>query len=87
MATHRGKFCTSVLVLYTTLIFRFYLVRLRKHYEPWKKYSDEILLDQFYIFEYLKGFIIVMWPKNCTKLSEDGKITVKRGQVLNSLLK
>ena len=29
--------CTSVPLLYTTLIFSFYLVRLRKHSPPWKK--------------------------------------------------
>ena len=29
--------CTSVPLLYTTLIFSFYLVRLRKHLPPWKK--------------------------------------------------
>ena len=70
--------CTSVPVLCTTLIFSFCLVRLRKHSQPWKKCSDEILLDQFYIIEYLKGFIIAVWPKKCTKLSEDGKLTVKK---------
>ena len=66
MAAHVGKFCASVPVLYTTLIFRhsFCLVRLPKHSQPWKKCTDEILLDQFYIFECLKGFIIAVWPKN-----------------------
>ena len=37
-----------------------------------------MLLDQFYIFECLKGFIIAMWPKNCPKLSKDGKLTIKK---------
>ena len=88
MAAHEGNFgrqfqsssrpCTSVPVLCTTLIFSFCLVRLRKHSQPWKKCTDEILLDQFYIFECLKGFVIAVWPKNCPKLSEDGKLTVKK---------
>ena len=77
----------SVLALCTTLIFSFCLVRLRKHSQSWKKCSDEILLDQFYIIEYLKGFVIAVWPKKCTKLSEDGKLTVKKGRVLSSFLK
>ena len=70
--------CTSVLVLYRTLIFSFCLVRLRKHSQPRKKCSDEILLELFYIFECLKGFIIAVWPKNSPKLSKNGKLTVKK---------
>ena len=35
-------------------------------------------MDQFYIIEYLKRFIIAVWPKKCTKLSEDSKITMKK---------
>ena len=73
-----SRSCTLVPVLCTTLIFSFCLVRLRKHSQPWKKCLDEILLDQFYIIEYLKGFIIAVWPKKCTKLSEDGKLTLKK---------
>ena len=79
--------CTSVPVLCTTLIFSFCLVRLRKHSQPWKKCLDKILLDQFYIIEYSKGFIIAVWPKKCTKLSEDGKLTVKKGLALSSFFK
>ena len=82
-----SRSCTSVPVLCTTLIFSFCLVRLRQHSQPWKKCSDEILLDQFYIIEYLKGFIIAVWPKKCTKLSEDGKLTVKKGLALSSFFK
>ena len=82
-----SRSCTSVPVLCTTLIFSFCLVRLRKLSQPWKKCSDEILLDQFYIIEYLKGFIIAVWPKKRTKLSEDGKLTVKKGRALNSFFK
>ena len=88
MAAQGGKFWTSVSVLFavlylsfspcTTLICSFCLTGLRKHSQPWKKCLDEILLDQFYIIEYLKGFIIAVWPKKCTQLSEDGKLTVKR---------
>ena len=48
-------------------------------------YSDEILLDHFYIVEYLKGFIIPVWPKKCFKLSKDGKLMVKRGHALSFL--
>ena len=73
-----SRFCMSVTVLYTTLIFSFCLVRLREHSRPWKKCTDEILLDQFYIFECLKGFIIAVWPKNCLKLTKDGKLTVNK---------
>ena len=54
---------------------RQFQVRLRKHSQPWKKCTDEILLD---MFEYLKGFVIAVWPKNCPKLSKDGKLTVKK---------
>ena len=87
MAAHGGKFWTSVPVLSTTLIFSFCLVRFRKHSQPWKNCTDEILLDQFYIIEYLKGFIIAAWPKNCPKLSEDGKLTVKKGRALSTFPK
>ena len=73
-----SRSCTSVPVLYTTLIFSFCLVRLRKHSQPWKKCTDEILPDQFYIFECLKGFVFAVWPKNCLKLSKDGKLTIKK---------
>ena len=73
-----SRSCTSVPVLCTTLIFSFCLVRLRKHSQPWKKCLDEILLHQFYIIVHSKGFIIAVWPKKCTKLSEDGKLMVKK---------
>ena len=73
-----SRSCTSIPVLCTTLIFSLCLVQLRKHFQPRKKCSDEILLDQFYIIEYLKGSVIAVWPKKCTKLSEDGKLTVKK---------
>ena len=63
------------------------LVRLRKHPQPWKKCTEEILMDQIYVFECLKGFIIVVWPKNCPKLSKDGKLTVKEERPLSSFLK
>ena len=82
-----SRSCTSVPVLYTTLIFIFCLVRIRKHSQPWKKFSDEILRNRFYIFEYLKGFIIAGWPKKCIKLSKDGKLTVKGGRAFGSVLK
>ena len=97
MATHVGNFvrqfhssswsCTPVPVFYVTLIFSFCLVRLRKHSQPRKKYTDEILPGQFYIFECIKGFIIAVCPKNCPKLSKDGKLTVKKGRGLSSFLK
>ena len=64
--------CTSVSVLYTTLIFSFCLVLFRKHSQPRKKCFDEILGDEFYINKYLKGFIIAVWLMKCVKLSEDG---------------
>ena len=51
-----------------------------------KKCSDEILLDQFYINEYLKVFIIAVWPKKCTKLSKGGKLKVKSGRTFGSFL-
>ena len=58
-----------------------------RHSQPWKQCSDEILLDQLHIFESLKAFIITVCPKKSTKVSEDGKLTVKRGRTLSSLLK
>ena len=82
-----SRSCTSVPVLCTILIFSFCLVRLRKHSQPWKKCLDKLPLDQFYVIEYLKGFIVVVWPKKCTKLSEDGKLTVKKGLALSSFFK
>ena len=39
------------------------------------------------MIEYLKGFIIVVWPKKCTKLSEDGKLNVKKGLALSNFFK
>ena len=82
-----SRSCTSVPVLYTTLIFSFCLVWLRKHLQSWKKRTDETLLGHFYIFECLKRFVISVWPKNCPTLSEDGKLTVKKGRALTSFLK
>ena len=49
--------------------------------------QDEILIDQFYIIEYSKGFKNAVWPKKCVKLSKHGKLTVKRRRALNSFLK
>ena len=46
-----------------------------------------MLLDQFYIFQCLKGFVIAVWPKNCPKLSKDGKLTVKKRRTLSTFLK
>ena len=45
-----------------------------------KSVQDEILLDQFYIIEYSKGFKNTLWPEKCVKLSRDGKLTVKIGR-------
>ena len=87
MAAQGVKFCTSFPVPCSTLIFSFCLVQLPKHSQPWKKCSDEILLDQYYINEYLKVFIIAVWPKMFAKLSEGGKLTVKSGRTFTSFLK
>ena len=35
-------------------------------------------MDQINIIEYLEEIIIAMWRKKCAKLSEDGKLTVKK---------
>ena len=40
-----SRSCTSVPVPCTILMFSFCLVRHRKHCQPWKKCSDETLLD------------------------------------------
>ena len=77
----------SVSVPYTALLFTFCLVRLRNYSQPWKKYSDKILLDQFYINEHLKVLIIALWPKKCAKLSKGRKLTVKSGCAFSSFLK
>ena len=82
-----SRSCTSVPVLHTTLTFSFCLVCLGKHSRPWRKCSDEIKLDQFDMIEYLKGFITAVWPKKRAKLSEDGKLTVKKGRALSSFRK
>ena len=97
MVTHGGKFCTSVSVLLVVLYvsssplrdfnLQVLFIWLRKHSEPWKNCTDELLLDQFYIFECLKGFIIAVWPKNCPELSKDDKLTVKKGRALSTFLK
>ena len=79
--------CTTVAVFYTTLILSFCSVRRRNHSQPWKKCLDEMLLDQLYINEYLKVFIIAVWPKICAKLSKGGTITVKSGREFSSFLK
>ena len=77
-----SRSCTSVPFLYTTLIVSFCLA------QPWKKCADEILLDQFYIFDCLKRFVIAVWPKNCAKLSKENcKLTVKIGRAFSSFLK
>ena len=95
-AGHEDQFCTSVSVLFAVLYVSFSplhefnfqsFVRLRKHSQPWKKRTYEILLDQFYIFECLKEFVIAVWPKNCPKLSKNGKLTVKNGRVLSNFPK
>ena len=52
-----------------------------------KSVQDEILLDQFYIIKYSKGFKNAMWPEKCVKLSRHGKLTIKSGRALGSLLK
>ena len=46
-----------------------------------------MLLDQFYIIEYSKEFKNAMWREKCAKLSEHGKLTVKRGRTFGSFLK
>ena len=79
--------CTSVLVLYTTSVISFCLVRLQNILNHWKSVQDEILLDQFCIIEYSKEFKNVVWPKKCAKLSKQVKLTVKRGRALGSFLK
>ena len=66
-----SRSCTSVPVLCTTLIFSFCLVRLRKHSQPWKRCSDEILQHQFYIIECLKGLLLPCGLRsvlNCQKM-------------------
>ena len=52
-----------------------------------EKVFRRLLLDQFYIFEHLKGFIIAVWPKKYAKLSKDSKSMVKSGCAHGSLLK
>ena len=42
--------------------------------------------NQFYIIEYLQGFIVAAWLKKFAKLSKDGKLTVKRGRAFSSFL-
>ena len=37
-----SRSCTSVPVIYTTIIFSFCLIRLRKHSQLWRKCTDEI---------------------------------------------
>ena len=93
MAAHGGKFWTSVSVLFAVLYVSSSLLRdfnrhfnLRKHSQPWKKRTDKLLLDQFYIFECSKEFIIAVWPKNYPKLFKDGKLTVTKGRALNTFL-
>ena len=58
--------------------FQFLLGSATKTFTTMKKYTDEKLLDQFYIFECLKRLVFAVWPKNCSKLSKDGKLMVKK---------
>ena len=51
-----------------------------------KKCSDGLLLEQFYVIEYLKGFKIVLWSKKRAKLFHDDKLTVKGGRGFSSFL-
>ena len=78
--------CTSVPVLYTTIIFSFTLVRLQKQSQPWKK-SDEILQDQFHINDHLKVFTTAVCPKKRAKFSKGGKLKVKTGRPFSNFLK
>ena len=87
-----GKFCVSVSVLFavfygSSIILSFTLVRLLKQSQPWKKCSDEILLDQFYINDHLKVFITAVCPKKGAKLSKGGELTVKSGIAFSNFLK
>ena len=72
MAAHGGKFWTSVSVLFAVLYvsssplrdfnLQFLFGSTSKTFTTTEKCTDELLLDQFYIFQCLKGFIIVVWP-------------------------
>ena len=89
MAAHGGKFWTSVSVLFAVLyvissILRNFNLQFLFGSQPWKKCTDELLLDQFYIIECLKGFVIAVWPKNCRELSKDGKLTVTKGLAISA---
>ena len=97
MAARRGNFvrqfqfsllsCTSVPVLCMTSVISICWVRLQRHSQSWKSVQDEILLDQFYIIDCLKGFKNAVWSKKCAKLSKHGKLSVKRERALGSSLK
>ena len=70
-----SRSCTSVPALYTFLIFSLCLVRPRKHLQPWKKCSDEILLDLFYIFEYLKNELLPYGLRSALNYLKRGRFT------------
>ena len=96
MAAHGGKFCTSVSVLFAVLYvsssqlhdfnLQYMFGSASKTYTTMEKCTEEILVELFYIIEYLKGLIIAVWPKKCAKLSKDGELTVKRGRAFISFL-
>ena len=56
-----SRSCTSVPVFCMNFQFLFGLTS--KTFPTMEKCSDEIILDQFYIFQCLKGFVIAVWPK------------------------
>ena len=86
MAAHGENFCTSVAVLCTTPVsFCWFGFKNIPNYG--KSIPDEILLDQFYMIEYLKGFIIAVWIKYYAKSCKDGKLAVKTEEAFVSFLK
>ena len=70
MVAHGWKFCTSVSVLFVHLHisssplhnfnFQILLGSASKTFTAVEMCSDKVLLDQFYIIEYLKGFTIAV---------------------------
>ena len=97
MADYGGKFSTSLSVLFAILYvvssplhvfdLQFVFGSASKTFPPMEKvFRRNITGPILHNRVFVKGFIVAVWPKKCTKLSEDGKPTVKKGRALSGFL-
>ena len=97
MSALGGKFFTSVSVLIAVFYVSFSQLHdfnlqlsfglATKTFTAAKNVLRRNIAEPVLNIRVLKRFIIAVLPKKCTKLSKDGKWTVKRGRAFGSLLK